>query len=151
MTMLTLWNDWRWTDHDRALADLDTLRREMNRVFDQDFARERAPSARWPRYGLFDRGAELEVRAELPGLADKDLNVTLEPSLLTLRGKRAVPAPEGYTAHRQERAGYEFARSFTLPCKVDPEKASATLRDGVLTLRVAKAAEERPRQIQVRS
>ena len=59
--------------------------------------------------------------------------------------------PSGYTAHRRERAPVQFARSFALPCKVDIEKTAAVIKDGVLTVTMAKAPEAQPRQIQVQA
>ena len=98
---------------------------------------------------LFDTGANLVVRAEVPGMEHKDLDVTLHEGTLTVKGSRADAIPDGYTAHRRERGAIEFARSFGLPCKVDPEKAKANLDDGVLTLTMAKSKEVQPRQIPV--
>lgn len=155
--MLTRWNNWGVGDVDRTLADFDVLRREMNRLFeagafdDRRGRASRAAAARFPRVGLFDRGAELVVRAEVPGVADADLDVTVEQGLVTLRGERKVEVPEGYAAHRQERGNMKFARSFTLPCRVDTEKASAHLENGVLTLALPKAAEDQPRQITIQT
>lgn len=155
--MLTRWNNWGFGDVDRTLADFDVLRREMNRLFEAGAFDERqgrvsrAGAARFPRVSLFDRGAELIVRAEVPGMADADLDVTVEQGLVTLRGERKVEAPEGFAAHRQERGNMKFARSFTLPCRVDTEKATASLDDGVLTLALPKAAEAQPRQITIKT
>jgi HSP20 family protein len=99
--------------------------------------------------GLFDTGSELMVRAELPGVKDEDLDITLDQGLLTLRGERKVDVPEGYAVHRQERGNLKFARSFTLPCKVDAERTTANLGNGVLTMVMPKAPEDQPRQIAI--
>lgn len=146
--MLIRWNDWGLGNVDRSLAEFDALRREMNRVFDGASPRARTAIG-GPRVGLFDRGSELVVRAELPGVAHSDLDITLDPSLLTLRGERTLDVPEGYAVHRRERAAMKFARSFTLPCRVDAEKAAAKLQHGVLTLVLPKVPEAQPRQIAV--
>ncbi|MCK6588252.1 MAG: Hsp20/alpha crystallin family protein, partial [Polyangiaceae bacterium] len=71
--------------------------------------------------------------------------------VLTLKGERKSDAPQGYTAHRRERAPIQFARSFSLPCRVDLEKTSAVVKDGLLTVTMAKAPEAQPRQIQVQA
>jgi HSP20 family protein len=137
---------------ERTLADFDSVRREMNRLFDGNYRQSRAArSVGWPRIALFDQGANLVVRAELPGLNEKDVNLSIDQGVLTLRGERSAPPPEGYSVHRQERAHYRFARSFTLPCKVDVEKTKAALENGVLTVTLPKAPEEQPRQIAVRA
>jgi HSP20 family protein len=70
---------------------------------------------------------------------------------LSLSGQREAIAPEGWSAHRRERASLRFCRSFALPVKVEIDKAEATLRDGILTIRLPKAPELKPRAITVRA
>jgi HSP20 family protein len=152
--MLIRWNDWGLGDLDRSLAEFDALRREMNRLFEGGDlgSRSRARSAAaWPRVGLYDQGSQLVVRAELPGVSEDDIQLTVDHGVLSLKGTRKASLPEGYSVHRQERADYQFARSFTLPCKVDLEKTGATMKNGLLTVTLPKAAEEQPRQIAVRA
>lgn len=151
--MLTRWYDWGGLDWDRSFEELEALRREVQRLFDEtgrDRPRYHSPAA-FPRIGLFDTKEELVLRAELPGVNEKDLDVTVEESTLSLRGNRKVETPKGYAVHRQERAETTFARSFSLPCKVDADKSQANLKNGVLTLRLPKAPEVKPRQIAVKS
>jgi hypothetical protein len=62
-----------------------------------------------------------------------------------------VKAPEGYSAHRQERPAVRFSRSFALPCRVNPEKATAAVKNGILTVTLEKAADAMPRQIAVKA
>jgi HSP20 family protein len=90
------------------------------------------------------------IEAELPGMTEKDIELSLTADVLTLSGTRTVDAPEGYSVHRQERPTYRLSRSYTLPAKVDPEKVSAELKDGILLVTLEKAAEVRPRQIPVK-
>jgi HSP20 family protein len=150
--MLTRWNDWGARDLDRTLSEFDALRREMNRIFEGDARSVRAGGvASWPRMTLTDRGGELVLRAELPGMRESDLEITLDQGVLTLKGERKVEAPEGYSAHRQERAAFSFARSITLNARIDPEKAQATIDHGVLTMVLPKQPEDQPRQIKVRA
>ena len=82
-------------------------------------------------------------------MTEKELQISLNQDVLTLSGERKPDAVEGYTVHRKERPSVRFSRSFSLPCKVDPEKTSAVLKNGVLTLALNKAAEAQPRQIAV--
>ena len=91
------------------------------------------------------------LHAEVPGLADKDIKITMNQDVLTLEGERRVLAPEGYSVHRKERSSVRFARSFTMPCKVDVERVGATVRDGLLTITLPKTPESQPRRIAVRS
>ena len=83
-------------------------------------------------------------------MTEKDIQLSIHQDVLTLSGERKQEVPQGYFVHRQERAPLKFARSFTLPCKVDPEKSTATLKDGVLTITLPKAPEAQPRQISVK-
>jgi HSP20 family protein len=149
----------RFDDFDRTLAVMDQLRRRMGRLFDEyeptrdayvDEA-ERMWSGRFPRLTLQETDAALVLHADLPGLNDKDVQLSIHQDVLSLSGERRADAPQGYVAHRQERAPVKFSRSFTLPCKVDPEKSTATMKDGVLTVTLAKAAEAKPRQIAVKA
>lgn len=155
--MLTRWNDLGFGELDRGFAALNELRREIDRIFDPSDRGKtigeivRPLHSRWPRISLYDNGKELELRAEVPGFTDKDLNITIEQSSLTIRGERKEEAPKGYSVHRQERSSLQFARSFTLPTLINTEKVEATLKNGILELKLPKAEEAQPRQIQVQS
>lgn len=149
----------RFTDVDRTFAAMDELRRRMDWLFEDhepparaqlrsEFERE-ARQVTGPRIHLFDTGKALVVKADLPGLSEKDVQISLNQDVLTLSGERRAEAPEGYTVHRKERGSARFSRSFTLPSKVDPEKTTAVLKNGVLTLTLNKAVEAQPRQITV--
>lgn len=148
----------RLTEFDRTFDVLDELRRQMDRVwndYDGSWGLARTPTqalsaATWPRFNMADAGTELVVTADVPGLTEKELGVSLEDGVLTVSGERRAVAPEGYTVLRRERGELRFARSVALPFKVDPEKTAASLKDGVLTITLAKAPEARPRQIAVR-
>jgi HSP20 family protein len=144
----------RWGEFDRTYTVMDEFRRRMDRLFEEiDPTEGRAPSAvqGWPRAALWDNGSALTLMAELPGLSEKDVKLTVNADVLSLEGERRTPAPEGFSVHRQERPAARFARSFAFPCKVDVERTTATVRDGVLTVSLPKAAESQPRQITVRS
>lgn len=159
--MLTRWNDIGFGGLDRELSALNDLRSQMDRLF-LDFERgwgvARDPrrveswsaGASWPRISVHDAGTQLQLRAEVPGVSEKDLDISVEQSSLTIRGERKAEAPEGYSVHRQERGSYSFARSFTLPCRVDAEKTTANLKNGILELTLPKVAEEQPKQIHVK-
>jgi len=147
-------------DFERTFAMMDDLRRRMDRALDfeayparaslrGDFDRLPRWAAAGPRIHLFDSGQAFVVKADLPGMTDKDLQISLNQDVLTVSGERKPDAPEGFSVHRQERGPVRFSRSFTLPSKVDPEKTSAVLKNGVLTLTLAKAAEAQPRKITV--
>jgi HSP20 family protein len=150
----------RFSDLENTFALMDELRRRMDHVwedFDPSWQGTTAPSPRtlsassWPRINVYDGGSNFVLKADVPGLSDKDVQVTLNESGLSISGERKVAAPEGYSAHRQERNHVRFSRSLTLPCKVDPEHTTASVKNGVLTITLAKAPEAQPRQITVRA
>lgn len=127
----------------------DELRREVDRLF-FDFERGNAEPAGTPLLSVEDRGNALFLRAELPGMTEKELELTVTGSSLTLKGERKVEAPAGHTTHRSERTSYRFARTFELGTKVEPDKVQAALTNGVLTVTLPKAADAQPKQIQVK-
>lgn len=146
----------RWSDVDQTLAWMNDLQRRMNRLFYEAETggwptTQRLSEAAWPPVNLYDHGEELVIEAQVPGMTDKDLRITGNQEVLTISGERKVQAPEGYSVHRQERGGVKFSRSFTFPSKVDMEKTTATVKDGLLTIKLAKAAEAKPRQITVKA
>ena len=91
-------------------------------------------------------------KADLPGIKAEDLDVVLTQNRLTIRGKReAEKSEKGETFYTFERSYGSFARSFTLPEGVDGEKIDADLRDGVLTVTLAKKPEAQPKRIDVKA
>jgi len=150
----------RFGDFDPTFTVFDHLRRRMDRLwedFDAEWGGEPSffghtlGSFAWPRLNLTDAGATLVVTAEVPGLQEKDLEVTIHDKTLTLKGERTADVPKGYTVHRRERQSVKFARSLSLPVAVNAEKTNASLKDGVLTITLTKAPEAQPRQIAVKS
>jgi HSP20 family protein len=153
LTRLSDWNGWptfgfRYAP--RAFGAFDQLRHEMDRLL-FDFERGAPESRTFPTAQIEDNGAAFVVRAEVPGLTAKDVEISATASTISLKGERKVSAPEGYGVHRNERTSYRFARTFELPSKVDADKVEATLEHGVLTVTLPKAAEARPKQITVKA
>ena len=157
--MPTRWSNFGWGDIDRSFAALDELRRRMDRVFEEVDYERGWPSllglegrrVTWPAANLYDVGDEYVVEAVVPGVSESDFDINLTQNVLTVSGERKVEDPQGYSVHRRERGGVKFSRSFTFPTRIDPEKASASLKNGILRVSVAKAAESRPRQITVQA
>ena len=128
---------------------VSTLRRELDRLFGD---LERAPSFEAPfapTFNFEDTGEALRLSAELPGLTEKDIDINVTANVVTVKAARKVEAPEGYTAHRRERQSFSFTQSYELPTRVDPEKAQASLKQGVLTLSLPKVAEVQPKKVTV--
>jgi HSP20 family protein len=108
-------------------------------------------AASWPRINLFDDGDNLVLKADVPGFSEQDVHVTFHENTISIAGERVVAEQAGYTVHRQERDSLKLARKVSLPCKVNPEQISASVKDGVLTVTLAKALEAQPRRITVRA
>ena len=139
------------SDFDRTFAAMEELRRRVERTLGgENPADAFATDTAWPRTSVYDTGEALMLVADVPGLKDKDLEVSLDNDVLTLGGERRTDVPEGYTVHRQERRPARFSRSFTLPFKVNVESLSAEIKDGILTVKLPKAPEAQPRKIPVR-
>jgi len=153
--MLTRWSDFDrilgWPDYRSTWGAMEQFRRQLGRLFEEWESPSSYSVAGWPRTNLYDAGNELIVTAEVPGMTSKDVEVTAHQNILTLTGKREEHIPEGYSVHRQERMPIQFQRTFSLPTRVDMEKTSAEVKDGILTVRMAKAAEAQPRQITVQA
>jgi HSP20 family protein len=156
--MLTGWRE--FDDTFRALDTLralDVLHRRIDRAFEEWAApgeagvpRRRAPAA-WPATNVFETKEAFIVKAEVPGLSEGDVSVSVEDEALVIRGERKAQVPEGYKVHVRERAPVAFARKVPLPARVDFDAVAAALKDGVLTITLPKAKEALPRQIAVKA
>src|ERR1700730_8660394 len=131
-----------------------TLQDQVNRLFEDNFTRDRsghADLATWaPPVDIYETENELVVKADLPGLQDKEIDVRVANNTLTIRGERKFEKDvneENYL--RIERASGSFMRSFSLPNTVSSESIRAEYRNGVLTLHMAKREESKPKQIKI--
>jgi HSP20 family protein len=103
-----------------------------------------------PSFDVKEGPDAYQFKADLPGILEADLEISLEGSRLTVAGKReSEAAKDGERWHVTERSHGSFSRTFTLPEDVDSEKVVAELRNGVLTLMVPKRPEVRPKKISV--
>ena len=142
----------RWTPR-RNGNDLTSLRTEVDRLF-EDFFSPVPLKQDWasltPPVDVEETPEAYVFRADLPGVSSKDVKVTVIGDTLTLRGerKREEKQDEG-SLHRIERMYGSFERSFTLGTPVRSDQVKAAYRDGVLEIRVPKADEARPREIEV--
>lgn len=144
-------------ERDRSDHPLISLHREVNRLFDDVFRGFGGSTAGafdriagWPSVELGETDAEIRVTAELPGLDEKDVEITVEDSMLTLRGEKRSEVEDkdrGYS----ERSYGRFERRIGLPKTIERDKANATFRNGVLTVTLPKtaAANENVRRIPV--
>jgi HSP20 family protein len=131
----------------------------MNRLF-ADSLRGRTPSSpeedwalggSWaPAVDIYEQGGNIVLKAEIPGVDSKDVDIRVENNTLTLKGERKLDQEiERDNYHRVERTYGTFTRSFTLPNVVDTDKIKADFKDGVLRLVLPTREEAKPKQIQI--
>ena len=140
----------RWDRSPRGL----TLQDQVNRLFENSFTGDRsgrADLATWaPAVDIYETENELVVKADLPDLQDKDIDVRVENNTLTIRGERKFEKDVNEDNYlRIERAYGSFTRSFSLPNTVNSENIRAEYRNGVLTLHIAKREGSKPKQIKI--
>jgi HSP20 family protein len=127
----------------------------MNRLFgtffDTPTAGGNGGARRWiPAMDLLEQGDHYVLRADLPGLSEKDVNVELEDNVLTISGERKSEHQERREGfYRVERASGRFSRSLTLPRGIDPESIKARFDRGVLEVRVPKPEQHKPRRVEI--
>ncbi len=134
--------------------ELRAMQEQMNRLLDLAWNRDSGEDLRegvWqPPVDIFEDAESLIIKAELPGIDQKDIDVRIEDNTLTLRGERRHDEEvkkENY--HRVERYYGSFQRSFSLPATIDQEKVKATCDKGILTIILPKKEETKPKQISV--
>jgi HSP20 family protein len=141
----------RW----EPVRELNTIQDEMNRLFNTFFeggaGGAGASLRRWiPPMDLVETEDDFVLRADLPGMAEGDVNIELEDSVLTVSGERKAEheeRKEGY--YRVERASGTFSRSLTLPEGVDPDGVRASFDRGVLEVRIPKPEQRKPRKVAI--
>jgi HSP20 family protein len=140
--------------HGGPLDALERLRREVDDLFSRAAPRVSTGAAGvLPAINLYENAEGLVLTAELPGMKLEELELSLDGQRLTLGGERRIAQPEGERTsfHRRERRPGKFRRTIELPREVDAEKIQASYRDGVLTVRLPRAASTAPRRIEVTS
>ena len=136
---------------------LGSLQREIDRLF-SDFSRGFGSMTglksgeMMPRMNISDTDGEIEFTAELPGLEEKDVEVTLADNILTIHGEKKAEKEEKKKNYRLvERSFGSFSRSFEVPVGADPSKISATIDKGVLTVKFPKPAGAETKKINVKA
>ena len=103
----------------------------------------------YPPLNVFDAGEEVILKAELPGVDPSKLEVEVRDNTVTISGERTSDTPEKAAFHRRERLDGQFRRVARLPARLESGDAKAEYRNGVLSVRVPKAKEVRPRRVEV--
>ena len=143
----------RW----EPVGELHSIQNEMNRLFNTFFEaptqgnRPDPMQRRWmPPMDLVETADHFVLRADLPGLSDDDVDISLEDNVLTISGERKTKHEEyseGY--YRIERGSGTFSRSLTLPEGVDPSSVRASFDRGVLEVRIPKPEQRKPRKVAI--
>ena len=138
-----------------ARRHFSTLQDRVNRIFRESFSPERPDEALTtsnfaPAVDVYEDEHNITLKIEVPGIDEKDINVSIENNTLTVHGERRFEKDEKEeNFHRVERMYGSFTRSFTLPNTVDLEQTNAHYEKGVLKIRLAKKAEAKPKLIKV--
>jgi HSP20 family protein len=138
--------------------EINSLQQEMNRLFNTFFespatggGQGSAGARRWiPAMDLVETDEHFVLRADLPGLTESDVDLSLEDNVLTVSGERKSEHEErGEGYYRVERAAGAFSRSLTLPDGVDGDAITARFDKGVLEVRIPKPEQRKPRKLQI--
>ena len=146
MTVLTRWDPFR---------ELYSLQNRMSRLFEEQYGGKSEDSlttagAFVPPVDIYEDEHSVQLKLEVPGTEEKDLDVKVENNTLTVAGERKFEKEEKEENFRRvERRYGSFTRSFTLPNTVSTEDINASYDNGVLTIKLAKRAEAKPKQIKV--
>jgi HSP20 family protein len=137
--------------------ELREMQRSLDRLFDELTGRRpvrrreaREPVVWEPAVEVYETDQEVVVRAELPGVDPKNVNVTVQDNTVTIEAEAKEEQEErGRNYLRRELRYGQFCRSLALPAEVKPDQAKATYRNGVLELRVPKSERAKPKQVKV--
>lgn len=146
MASLTTW---------KPMRGLFETHKEMDRIFDSFFRRgtvfDRLTHSNWlPPVDVLDTEDYVEIRAEVPGLSEKDVHVSIADDVLTLKGEKKHESEEkDGNYHRLERSYGHFQRSFALPKNLEAEQVKAMFKNGVLTISIPKTEQSKPKEIPI--
>jgi len=136
-------------------GEIMSLRQAMDRLFEDSFLRSPLDGTTWPSAAALPLDVvstpdALVVEAALPGVAPEEVEITVEGGTLTIAGSYRADRSEGEGDYlvREMRRG-SFTRTLSLPDGLEPDRAVATFEHGVLSLRIPKAEQVRPRQIRI--
>lgn len=127
------------------------LQRELDRFLGRPQAGEPGfgSAGVFPPVNLFADQDGVVLRAEVPGVEPSSIDVSIQRDTLHISGERPVKGRNRGSYHRRERRFGKFSRSLQLPQDLDPEKATAQCRNGVLTLHIPRREEAKPRQVKI--
>lgn len=143
----------RFSPSSDPVSGLLGLQRELDRVFGRSLGLGAGVSGHgvFPAVNIFGDQDAYVVRLEIPGVPPDQLTIETHGRTLSVAGKRDVTVPSGGSFHRRERGSGEFSRSLQLPDDLDTARAEASYQLGILTIRIPKKEEAKPRQIAVKA
>ena len=144
----------RWSPFRDTFHNIVSLQDEMNRLFDT-FSKsgdsQSLVEGTWaPSCDIYESKDQIVIDAEIPGMSQKDINVSVTDNVLTIKGeKKQEKEVKEENYYRVERSYGTFTRSFTLPVGVKADAIKANYKDGVLKVVLPKAEEAKPKQIAI--
>lgn len=141
----------------RPFREVFRLRNEMDRLWDEYFgpgrrALQPIEEAWLPAVDIAETGDKITVKAEIPGMEAKDIEISMVGDTLTIKGeKKAEREEKEENYHLVERSYGSFSRAMKLPAAVDPDKVQATYKNGVLTVVLPKKEEVKPKAIEIKT
>ncbi len=137
--MWRMGNPWR---------EMERMRQELDDVFQKVGYGRTCPS--FPLVNVYENNDELLVVAEMPGVSKNDIDISAVEGILTISGKRPDGREkEGVAVLRRERCGGDFEKQIRIPTKIQNERIEASFAEGILTIKLPKAEEAKPRQINI--
>lgn len=127
--------------------ELRRIQNEMTRVLQRTSQRESG----YPAMNVYVSQDGVAITAELPGVSEEDLEVSVHRDTVSIKGERKLDLEGVANYHRRERGGSSFSRTLSLPFRVDPDNVEASYRHGVLRLSLHRPEEDRPKRISVRA
>jgi len=139
----------------KPFGELSLFRGEMDKLWDRFFGEKpfvkRFPEGWSPSVDISETEDSLFVKAELPGLEAKDVNVSISGDLLTIKGEKKKEKEEKDEHHHYiERYAGTFQRSFRLPVSIQSDKVEASFKKGVLKVTLPKSEEARKKAIEIK-
>jgi len=120
----------------------------------EEMARSAFETGLTPKMDMYEEEKELVIKAEMPGIRKKDLDIKLDGEVLTIKAEKKEEkkeGEEGTTHYYRERSFGQYVRSMTLPARVDAENITATLKKGLLEIRMPRAEAPEVKQIDIKT
>lgn len=144
---------YRWPAGWDPLQGLRTMHRELERFLGDGItsAARRIGGGSYPPVNVWNGPEEMVVQCEVPGVSRDEIELSITGETLVIKGTKKPPAEEAQARYQRRERGYgDFNRTIVLPDKVEAEQVEASLKAGILSVRLPKSEAARPRRIQVK-